>query len=278
MLNRPISPFLFILIAFATTAMIISVAKAQTTVPQTVIPSPSASPIPSPTPTSSLEERLDILEIQVADLNKKMNTSKVREYVDIIQSAFTVIALIVGGIWSYWLFVQNRQKYPRANIAHRIAHRHIANGKLLLHVNVIISNTGDVLLSLIHLETRIQQVLPLPAGILDSINKGQNPVPEGETEVAWPLIDSQELEVKEGECEIEPGESQEIHHDFIIDAEVETVEVYSYLLNEQKRVREIAWDLTTLYDLNVTEKAFSYATRSGPNVQNATKKTEKAET
>lgn len=252
MLNRHIRPSLFVLIAFATTAMIISVAKAQTTVPQTVIPSPSASPIPSPTPTSSFEERLDILESQVADLNEEMDISKIEYIADIILVAVTVIAIIIGGTWSYWLFVKNRQKFPRASIAHRITHRHIADGKLLLHVNVIISNTGDVLLSLIHLETRIQQLLPLPAGILDSINKGQNPVPEGETEVAWPLIDSQELEFKEGECEIEPGESQEIHHDFIIDAEVETIEVYSYLINEQKRDRKIAWDLTTIYDTNVT--------------------------
>jgi hypothetical protein len=234
-----------------------SVTEAQPFVLQAVAPSFLSSPIPSPTPF--VEERLDMLESQVADLKEEMNISRCKEIADIIQVAVTVAAVLIGGIWSYWLFVKNRQKYPRASIAHHITHRHIGNDKMLLHVSVTISNVGDVLLSLISLETRIQQVLPLSDEVLEAISKGQNPVSQGETEVTWPLIDSQELELEKGECEVEPGERQEIHHDFILDAEIEAIEVYTYLINEQKRDREIAWDLTTLHELNEAEKASSHA-------------------
>jgi hypothetical protein len=215
MMNHQTKLCILVLIAFATTTMMVSVVKAQAPGPQTVPP-----------------------------------VSTVKEIVDIIQAIFMIAAIIIGGIWGYWLFVQYRQKYPRASIAHRITHRPIANGKLLLHVVVIISNAGDVLLSLVSLETRIQQVLPPPAEVLDFINKGHSPVPDGQTEIDWPLIDSQESGWKRGEYEIEPGESQEIHYDFILDAETQTIEVYSYLKNEKKRDREIGWDLTTLHDLN----------------------------
>ncbi len=195
-----------------------------------------------------------------------------------IQAAVTAGALVVGGVWSYWLFVQNRQRYPRAGIVHRITHRHIGNDKLLLHVGVTVSNLGNVLLSLIALETRVQQVLPLPDDVLEAIDKGQDPVPEGKTEVAWPLIASHKSKLQKGECEVEPGESQDIHHDFILPGDVEVVEVYTYVMNEQKRRRELAWELTTLYDLSEPEDAPSHINRSQSNDQEASRETKKAKT
>jgi hypothetical protein len=71
--------------------------------------------------------------------------------------------------------------------------------------------------------------------------------------------------------------SQEIHHDFILDAEVKTIEVYSYLVNEQKLDRELTWDVTTLYDLESTEEASSHPERSEPDGYRARAKTETEE-
>lgn len=244
---------LLALAALVTVAATSIAAQAQPVVSPAVAPSPLTSPIPSPTP--SVHERLDALESRVADLGEEVSLSRFREIADIIQIAVTVAAVIVGGVWSYWLFVKNRQRYPRASIAHSITHRHIGGGKLLLHVGVTISNVGDVLLSLVSLETRIQQVLPLAGKVREALASGQSPLSPGETEVAWPLVDSHEVQLEKGTCEVEPGERQEIHHDFILDAGIAAIEVYTYLINEQKRHREIAWDLTTLYEFDEAEEA-----------------------
>lgn len=182
-----------------------------------------------------------------------MCLSQLDEVASIIQALATVAALGLGGAWSFWLFVKNRQIYPSASIVHHITHRDIGEGKSLLHVDVVVSNVGDVLVSLIESETRVQQVLPLPASVQDTINSGQDPVPEGKTEVEWPLIDSHEQQLKKGQYEIEPGGSQQINHDFILDADVETIEVYSHVVNEKKRPRKLGWDLTSLYDLAAPE-------------------------
>lgn len=167
-----------------------------------------------------------------------------------IQACVAIVALFIGGVWGYWLFVQNRQRYPRASIGHQIIHRPIADGKLLLHVTVDISNPGSVLLSLISMQTRVQQVRPLSAKLAESIQQGLEPVKVGHTEIDWPLIDSRELKMEKNKFEIEPGEHQEIQFDFILDSEVQTVLVYSYLENQVKREREIGWDSTILYDLD----------------------------
>ena len=123
---------------------------------------------------------------------------------------------------------------------------------MLLHVCVTVTNTGDVILRLISCLTRVQQILPLEGDLLDLINAGQDPVKKG-TEVLWPEIKSIESSCK---MEIEPGESDEIHYDFILNDEVRLIEIYSYFKNIKKRwrSRNIGWNLTTIYDLkNLTE-------------------------
>lgn len=182
-----------------------------------------------------------------------MCLSQLERIANITQALATVAALALGGVWSYWLFVKRRQRYAHASIEHLVAHRHIGEGKVLLHVDTRVANIGQVLMSLVSMETRIQQVLPLPTDVAESIRQGDDPVPEGETEVEWPLIQSHRQEFKKGECEIEPGETQDINHDFILDADLQTVEIYSYVMNEEQRDRTLAWDLTTLYDLAETE-------------------------
>ena len=162
--------------------------------------------------------------------------TQVEQMASIIHSAAMVTALVVGGIWTYWLFVRKRQIYPRASIAHHSTHRDIGEGKTLLHVDVTVSNNGDVLVSLVESETRVQQVLPLTAQVSDKIVAGIDPVKKGDTEVPWPHIGRHRKKWEPRMCEIEPGDSQQINHDFIVDSDVETIEIYSYVLNE-KNVR-----------------------------------------
>lgn len=253
-MNRRTEPIILILIAFIATMMRVGVATAQTPVSQTVTPSPTALPTPSSTP--SLEQRLDVLESQVSDLDGKTVISQLDEIVGIIQGVVTVIAITLSGIWGYNLFVRQRQRYPRASLVHHITHKFIGHDKLLLRVTVTISNKGNILLSLASLETAILQVLPLPTDVTVSINEGLDPVPDGETEVVWPTIAFHEPKWEKGKCEIEPNESQEIYHDFILDAKFDTIAVYTYLQNERKKKhdRTIGWDLTTLYDIRGVEK------------------------
>jgi len=280
MMSHQTKPLILVLIAFVATTMMVSVAKAQTPVPQMATPLPSEplTPFSTPSPTPSVEERLDALESQVSDLNEKAKTSQSKEIVDIIQSLVTVIAIVVGGLCSYWLFVQNRQRYARASITHDITHVPIADDKILLHVSITVFNKGDILLPLESMETRIQCMLPPPDEVLDSIAKGHELVSEGETEYIWPSLDSRESRWKKHQREIEPNESQDIHYDFIIDAEIQVIQVYSFLENETKPGRDIGWDLTTLYDLRGTGEAPTQATRSESNGKRANTRTEGTET
>lgn len=184
------------------------------------------------------------------DSGIKVSLSTAKDLSAIVQAVFTVAAIIGGGFWFY----KRRQRYPRADVTHSITHKALPNGKLLLHVTVTISSKGEVLLSLISGVTRIQQVLPLPSSVLDTINKGLDPVKKGQTEVEWPLIEERKPKWKEGKIEIEPGESDHIDCDFILEGSVKTIEVYSYFKNASKPGKEIGWQLTTVYDLSIASE------------------------
>lgn len=179
-----------------------------------------------------------------------MCLSQVEQMVTIARDAATVIALIAGGAWTYWLFVQNRQKYPRARIEHSIRHWPTGEGKTLLHVDVIISNMGNVLISLVESRTTVQQVLPVADDLKEMIAAGSELVENGKSEVDWPTIGEHEVQYEKDQCEIEPDETQGIEHDFLVHGDVRTAQVYSHVRNESKRNKELSWDLTTLYDIS----------------------------
>ncbi len=173
-----------------------------------------------------------------------------KDIASIAQSLTTILAIFVSGFWGYWVFVKNRQQYPRVKLSHTITHHKIDDENILLHVIVNVQNSGDILLSLRTAATRVQQVIPLPEIMSEAIKLGLDPVRDGETEIdLWPLLGSHETVFQKNLFEAEPGEIQELHHDFIIPEDIKTIIVYSYLRNIKKRTREIGWNLTTYYDI-----------------------------
>src|ERR1035437_10352507 len=44
-----------------------------------------------------------------------------------LQSVATIIALFIGGLWTFRAFVKGRGNYPRAKLEHLISHRRLPN-------------------------------------------------------------------------------------------------------------------------------------------------------
>jgi len=171
-----------------------------------------------------------------------------KDIIDIVQSLVTILA-ICGGAFLYY---QRRRRFPRTKITHQVADKLISPDRVLLRVVITVSNQGEVLLSLESGFVGVQQVSPCPQTLLDSIGKSGDIVKEGKHEAAWDTLAEREITFSRREREIEPGEEEEFNFDFLIDADVKTVIVYSYFKNESKKRREIGWNKTTLYDLSTS--------------------------
>lgn len=165
------------------------------------------------------------------------------------ESGATVVALLVGGLWTYRLFVKNRERFPRAAVSHKAAVLNVSADKWLVQVESTVKNSGEVLLSLDAAWVRLQQVLPLPSAVGRRLASGQDPVLEEEQEVRWPVLVRRDWRWQPGSAEIEPGEEETLLADFFVDKTVEVVEVYTYVKNTSKRQRTIGWARTTLLRL-----------------------------
>jgi hypothetical protein len=178
-----------------------------------------------------------------------------------LKDAATVMAVVMGGIWTYFLFRWRRLRYPRLNVQHKICHWS-ASGQVLLHVGVETKSVGEVILKLESILVRVQQLMPLPDSVVDAMTAGEDPVPENHSEVSWQLITERRCDWKKEPREIEPGEIEEHPFDFVIPADVEKIQVYSHIDNARKRRRllfwkapkVIGWNTTTVYDLDLSEE------------------------
>lgn len=178
----------------------------------------------------------------------------------IIQSLVVIIGIIIGGWWTWFLFIKNRQKYPRANMTHEISHIRLSEEKILLRVAVNISNIGSVIISLIKCDIRVSQILPSNKETQSSIDNYNQECKTNEnkgldSEIEWPLLKLYEKACKKEECEIEPGESEKMYFDFIIDSNIEIVSIYSHFTNATKENKtNLGWSVTTVYNLKEAVK------------------------
>lgn len=170
---------------------------------------------------------------------------------EIIQSIFTVFAIIMGGIWTYTVFVRQRQRYPRVTIKHALEYRKISNELILLSVDIFITNSGSVLLPIVSGRTQVKQVVPPTAELADRLEmSSRETIPdEFRRNVAkWDLLCYEVFDWTKSKKLIEPGEVDQVHCEFTIRSGIQTVILYTYLENYTSR--PLGWQLMTVHDID----------------------------
>jgi len=176
----------------------------------------------------------------------------------IAESVAKIVALAVGGSWTYMLFVKKRTEFPRAEVTHGCAAYPIDGERSVLRVTVTVKNKSDVLLQITSGRVMVQQIAPftdaredLPRGFAGA----------GDTyEYPWPPLGDRALEyAADRYLEVEPGESEAIDFDVFVKSGIRVVQVYTYLKNVSKREREIGWNCTSIHRLDgaaIPERSF----------------------
>ena len=160
-----------------------------------------------------------------------------------VESIVTVLAILVGGIWTYQLFVKRRVRDAKLELTHSLLAKRLDDGKILLHLTLKIQNVGEVLVHIRKLEAWIQQVTPVTAEATREIEEHDPMSLTGALEIQWPLIGERETTWGPGQFEIEPGESDDESIDFVVDGPLEVVRAYTRIPNEKKRTG-VGWSET----------------------------------
>jgi hypothetical protein len=182
-----------------------------------------------------------------------------------MESIAKSVALIVAGWWTWQTYVRKRVRFPGAKVEHLINHWEDAEHRFL-RVTLRMTNTGNVMIPITEGFTWIQQMTPLPEPLHGTILAGGNPLQAHTTEFGWTLIGERQLQ-DEGIYEIEPGETDEFHFDFMIPKSVLRVLIYSHLQNQKKRGlfggKEIGWNLSTICEIRKVRKGiFEWLTKN----------------
>ena len=91
----------------------------------------------------------------------KLDVASFKEIAATASSIMSVIAIIVGGYWTYLLAIKERKFEPRANIEHKSEHVALDSKMNLLKVVVKITNAGDAELITQDSKVAILRLVPL---------------------------------------------------------------------------------------------------------------------
>ncbi|HEX6065582.1 MAG TPA: hypothetical protein VFZ04_15230 [Longimicrobiales bacterium] len=184
-----------------------------------------------------------------------------------IESIVKIAAVLIAAWWTYSLFIRQRQSYPRAAVAHTVRHTLLGSSKRLVQVAIEVRNIGNTLMRVRKYDVRLQYLGPFRDEHVEKLITEYPPMKtDAEPAVRWRLLAQRlaghaktELPSKQDfEVELEPGESDALNFDFIINDEVDVIRVYSYLQNHTKRWRfrrkwwrriEIGWTNATIHEL-----------------------------
>jgi hypothetical protein len=174
-----------------------------------------------------------------------------KDAIGVIQSSLTSVGILVAGVWGLWLFVNQRQRNPHANVEHGVNDWPATPDMQVVRLTVRVTNVGNVMIRLNMIRAWVQQLVPAPPDIIAALNDACDPIAQNESEMQWPLIAQRECQWPRADQwrEIEPGESDEFHFDFRVPSAVRRVAVYSYVRNI-RRSREGGWNTTTVYALD----------------------------
>jgi hypothetical protein len=154
----------------------------------------------------------------------------------LIESWAKIAGIAVAGIWSYLVFVRQRQRYPRASLKQTVIARDLSVGRRLVTVSVKLSNIGQRLIEVDIVTVVIQQIAPLNSELTLHALRDHDPLNSaGSREIRWFKIGYRRTAFVRGNVEVEPGESEQLNFDFSLESTVDAIKVDVHVENVMKR-------------------------------------------
>lgn len=194
--------------------------------------------------SETLVESSDASSGQVSQPGVLETTKKV---VDILAGVATMLAIAVAGSWTWKRFIRDRANWPKANIEHSVYSRSLSETNILVHVGVTIHNIGNVRLRLSDGNIRLQRIWPCKQEQMALIRRNSGGESPSQKEADWELLSK--IDFTSLNLELEPGEKDTSHFDFVLQTKLETVVVYSRFNNRRKAKAEIGWNHTTIHEI-----------------------------
>jgi len=179
-----------------------------------------------------------------------ISAESIKVWAEIAQATLTSLGIILGGLWTYFRFVHGRLGMPKAELQNAFAILAYNDEKFWLHNEVTVLNRGDVRIPIRRGFCRVRECLQ-SSDLESQLSLSSDPKNDSPHHCAidWPQLDKKTWSCtpKEG-GEIEPGEVELFHYDFLIPKTARLLHVESFFENSSKK-NGIGWRCVTIIDV-----------------------------
>jgi hypothetical protein len=121
----------------------------------------------------------------------------VKDGLSAAQSLCTIAAIIIGGIWTWYLFDWLSQKGPTLYVQQSIKTTDLGSDLTNLHIDFDLKNNGKVTTYLVCLDLYIKQMLPLKPELAKSLQDKLGEL-RVDTDVDWPTLKFRRINMAKG--------------------------------------------------------------------------------
>jgi hypothetical protein len=192
----------------------------------------------------------------MSDPGEELKANK--DALEALQALATIVALLVGGIWTYVLTSQYRETAPKLTIKQSVSSWKLKDESTLLRVDSILTNAGRVRIEGISGTMIVLRLLPETDEQVTNLAKNKfyfdcekdgggdkNCVPEQGLNL--PASSKHSFEITDKYGNLEPGESLPYWRYLRFPNDVAAVEVYTYITKPGARSDD--WVFDSVFDL-----------------------------
>lgn len=184
-----------------------------------------------------------------------------KNLIEALQAIATILALLVGGFWTWLLAQQYRETVPKLSITQTASSWFLKDGQVLIRIDAILTNSGKVHIAGVKGDMVISRLLPETEQQAQEYAKGsvwfRCPTKNGKPakgcipEQALNLPDtssSQSFDIQYADDALEPGESLPYYRYLRFDSRVRTIEVSTSIEKPGSAGRDY-WIHNSTFDL-----------------------------
>jgi len=163
-----------------------------------------------------------------------------------------ITAMIVGGMWSYYIFIAERTHSPKMDMNFEIDCNQFDDKYYLISTKLKIKNTSKVLLEPTSAQIKLQKILPDTKDYKELSFDEFNMLKEGDINLYWPMLGQRDWLKDKAPVKLEPGETDELAADFFL---LETAELIRLYGSVQNPVTGLSWVKTeTIRIIDICKK------------------------
>jgi hypothetical protein len=186
---------------------------------------------------------------------------RAKPWIDAAQAIVTTLGIVIGGFWTYRLFIEGRQNHAQVVMEQKISHVTLAPYAKFVQVKLSIANTGHKLIRISKALLLIQQITPINGCpeeqpcVLDDLREALGKPDRESNRFPWPLVASRTATWNDPLL-IEPGETEIEDFEFVTPGDLTASRVYAWVRNDELSdgPNEIGWHTATVYEFKSPEK------------------------